>query len=101
MIPSHRRAPLILIGGGAKGAAWRNTIRRLSGRELLVPDGAELVALGAAAQAAAALTGEPAPDVARRWNTRRGSRYEPVPADTAALARINETLRRAHDLLDP
>ena len=77
--PIAPAAPLILIGGGAKGAAWRNTIRRLSGRELLVPDGAELVALGAAAQAAAALTGEPAPDVARRWNTRRGSRYEAGP----------------------
>ncbi|HKB32014.1 MAG TPA: xylulokinase [Streptosporangiaceae bacterium] len=94
-------APLILIGGGAKGAAWRDTIRRLSGRGLLVPDAAELVALGAAAQAAAALTGERAPDVARRWDTRRGSRYEPLAADTTALEEFNAALRRAHDLLDP
>jgi xylulokinase len=94
-------APVILIGGGAKGAAWQNTISRLSGRELLVPDAAELVALGAAAQAAAALTGEPAPEVARRWNTRRGRRFKPRPADTAALDKINETLRRARDLLNP
>ena len=94
-------ATLILIGGGAKGTAWRNTILRLSGRELLVPDTAELVALGAAAQAAAALTGEPAPEVARRWNTRRGSRFAPCPADAGTLDKINETLRRAHDLLAP
>ncbi len=99
--PIAPQTPLILIGGGAKGAAWRDTIRRLSGRPLLVPDATELVALGAAAQAAAALTGEPAPEVARRWNTRRGGRYEPRPADTAALGKINETLRRARDLLDP
>jgi len=93
------QAPLILIGGGAKGAAWRDTIRRLSGRALLVPDAAELVALGAAAQAAAALTGERAPDVARRWNTKRGTGYDPLPADTEALARITVTLQRARELL--
>ena len=28
-------APLILIGGGARGTAWRQTIRRLSGRAVL------------------------------------------------------------------
>ena len=97
--PIEPAAPLILIGGGAKGATWRDTIRRLSGRALLVPDTAELVALGAAAQAAAALTGEPAPDVARRWNTRRGNRYDPLPADSAALEKINATLDRARELL--
>jgi xylulokinase len=97
--PIDPAAPLILIGGGAKGTTWRDTIRRLSGRALVVPETAELVALGAAAQAAAALTGEPAPDVARRWNTRRGSRYEPVPADSAALDKINATLDRARGLL--
>ncbi len=98
--PLPPSAPLVLIGGGARGAAWRDTIRRLSGRPLLVPDAAELVALGAAAQAAAAVTGERAPDVARRWDTRRGIRYEPLPADTAALDKINETLHRARGLLD-
>jgi xylulokinase len=98
--PIAADAPLILIGGGARGAAWRDTIRRLSGRALLVPDAVELVALGAAAQAAAALTGERAPEVARRWNTRRGTSYEPVPADTGALDKINESLRLAHGLLD-
>jgi len=92
-------APLILIGGGARGTAWRDTVRRLSGRGVLVPDAHELVALGAAAQATAALSGERAPDVARRWGTRRGTSYQPVPADTEALGRINATLRRASELL--
>ena len=93
-------APLILIGGGARGTAWRQTIRRLSGRAVLVPDADELVAFGAAAQAVAALTGASAQTVAsRRWNTRRGAGYEPLAADTAALDRISAALRRARDLL--
>jgi xylulokinase len=93
-------APLTLIGGGAKGAAWRETIRRLSGRAVLVPDAAELVALGAAAQAAGAVTGESPHVVARTaWNSRRGAYYDPVVADTGALGRINATLRRARELL--
>ena len=29
--------PLLLIGGGAKGTAWRETVRRLSGRPVQVP----------------------------------------------------------------
>ncbi|MCW2875338.1 xylulokinase, partial [Actinacidiphila oryziradicis] len=50
--------PLLLIGGGARGTAWRETVRRLSGRAVRIPVAEELVALGAAAQAAALLTGE-------------------------------------------
>lgn len=51
-------APLVLIGGGARGRTWREVLSRLSGRELLVPAADELVALGAAAQAGSLLTGE-------------------------------------------
>ena len=46
--------PLLLIGGGARGTAWQQTVRRLSGRPVQVPEAKELVALGAAAQAAGA-----------------------------------------------
>ena len=51
-------APLILIGGGARGEVWQRTVARLSSRRVLVPDADELVALGAAVQAAACLSGE-------------------------------------------
>ncbi|HEY3613022.1 MAG TPA: xylulokinase, partial [Gaiellales bacterium] len=44
-------APIVLVGGGSRGRVWQDTIRRLSGRALLVPAHDELVALGAAAQA--------------------------------------------------
>ncbi|MEU1626469.1 xylulokinase [Streptomyces sp. NPDC020096] len=91
--------PLLLVGGGAKGAAWRATVRRLSGRPVCVPAAQELVALGAAAQAAGLLTGE-APDVvARRWGARNGVLLEPAPRDTETLERIKDTLRGAGALL--
>ncbi|KJS61668.1 xylulokinase [Streptomyces rubellomurinus] len=87
--------PLLLIGGGARGRAWQRTVLRLSGRAVQVPDAGELVALGAAAQAAALLTGESADAVARRWRTAHGPVLEPVRKDEDALARIGDTLRRA------
>ncbi|MEV6728404.1 xylulokinase [Streptomyces sp. NPDC051364] len=90
--------PLLLIGGGARGRAWQRTVLRLSGRAVQVPEARELVALGAAAQAAALLTGEPADAVARRWRTAEGRVLEPVPRDEDTLERITSTLRRARAL---
>ncbi|MGW7365942.1 xylulokinase [Streptomyces sp. NPDC054841] len=92
-------APLLLIGGGARGTAWRETVRRLSGRAVQVPDARELVALGAAAQAAGVLTGEDPRDVARRWGTAGGPSYDPVPVDRAALDRIGSVLADGDVLL--
>jgi xylulokinase len=91
-------APLLLIGGGARGAAWRDTVRRLSGRAVQVPAADELVALGAAAQAAALLTGEAPADVARRWDTAAGPQYEPLARDDAAVTRLAATLTDAAPL---
>ncbi|WP_329126624.1 xylulokinase [Streptomyces sp. NBC_01465] len=92
-------APLLLIGGGAQGAAWRETVRRLSGRAVQVPAAKELVALGAAAQAAGLLTGEDPAAVARRWGTAQGPLYAPLPVDESALHRIGSTLTGADALL--
>jgi xylulokinase len=87
--------PILLIGGGARGRAWQDTVRRLSGRPVQVPAAEELVALGAAAQAAGLLTGEPADVVARRWDTAAGPVLDPLSRDHTALARIADTLQRA------
>ena len=82
-------APLILIGGGARGEAWQRTMARLSSRRVLVPDADELVALGAAAQAAACLSGDSPDEVARRWEKSAGTEIEPpTEPDTETLARI-------------
>ncbi|MFC1406720.1 MULTISPECIES: xylulokinase [Streptacidiphilus] len=91
---------LLLIGGGAQGKAWQDTVRRLSGRPVRIPAAGELVALGAAAQAAALLTGERADEVARRWGTSAGRLLEPLPKDDAALERIADTLHRSGSLFD-
>lgn len=96
--PVDRDVPLLLIGGGARGRAWLETVRRLSGRPLQVPRAEELVALGAAAQAATLVTGEPSDAIARRWHTADGELFDAVPQDTEALERITDTLRRARPL---
>ncbi|SDD11391.1 xylulokinase [Streptomyces prasinopilosus] len=93
-------APLLLIGGGARGAAWQRTVRRLSGRPVQVPEARELVALGAAAQAAGLLTGEDPAAVARRWDTAAGPVLEAVERDEETLARIAGVLSDAAPLLE-
>ncbi|MET8570294.1 xylulokinase [Streptomyces sp. NPDC004783] len=93
-------APLLLIGGGARGAAWQRTVRRLSGRPVRIPEAKELVALGAAAQAAGLLTGEDPAAVARRWNTAAGPVLDAVERDEATLARIAGVVSDAARLLE-
>ncbi|MFI7400564.1 xylulokinase [Streptomyces sp. NPDC049541] len=97
---ADRSVPLLLIGGGARGTAWQQTVRRLSGRPVQVPQAKELVALGAAAQAAGLLTGEDPAAVARRWNTAAGPVLEAVERDEATLARIAGVLSDAAPLLE-
>ncbi|MDK1344859.1 xylulokinase [Streptomyces sp. 378] len=92
--------PLLLIGGGARGTAWQQTVRRLSGRPVQVPAAKELVALGAAAQAAGLLTGEDPAAVARRWDTAAGPVLDAVERDQETLARIAGVLSDAAPLLE-
>jgi xylulokinase len=95
-------APIVLIGGGARGAAWQRTVARLAHRAVQVPEAEEWVALGAAAQAAACLSGEPPEQVARRWGARSGVTVEPPEqADTRTLGRIRGVREAAADLLEP
>ena len=91
-------APLMLIGGGARGATWRRVIARLSGRTLQIPDAVELVGLGAAVQAAAVLRAENPAEVAHRWDTSAGTTVEAVPRDDEALARIRRVREAASAL---
>ncbi|MFI0168033.1 xylulokinase [Streptomyces sp. NPDC017095] len=97
---ADRGTPLLLIGGGARGTAWQQTVRRLSGRPVRIPQAKELVALGAAAQAAGVLTGEDPAAVARRWNTAAGPVLEAVERDRSTLDRITGVLSDAAPLLE-
>jgi len=89
-------APIILVGGGAQGPVWQETVKRLTGRPLLLPDSEEHVAWGAAAQAASLLTGESAIEIARRWKISDGARPDPVPRDTALLDHLTTIKSEMH-----
>jgi len=77
---------VLLVGGGAQSAAYRRVVADLTGRPVLVPTEPELVACGAAAQAAAVLTGSTPAEVAEAWGLGAGQVIEPDPSvDGAAI----------------
>ena len=94
------KAPVTLVGGGARGRIWQETIARLSGRPLIVPECEEPVAWGAAAQAASLLVPETSLEVARRWRVARGARIAARKRDEAAIDRIARVRAAAHTLND-
>ena len=65
--PGAAHGRVVLIGGGARSAAYRQVVADLLGRAVIVPEAQELVARGAALQAAVVLTGRSFDDVARAW----------------------------------
>ncbi|MFJ6699274.1 xylulokinase [Streptomyces sp. NPDC091272] len=90
--PGAATRPLRLIGGGAKGRTWVETVRRLSGRPVLLPAATELVALGAAALAAGAVTEADPVAVATSWGAAEAVELPPVERDLAAWNRIEDVL---------
>jgi len=81
-------APLVVVGGGSRGQTWIDVVRRLSGRPLLIPEAQELVAIGAAVQAAAVLEGEDPASISARWGTAGGTLHDALPRDEDRLGRI-------------
>ena len=79
--------PLLLVGGGARSAAYRRAVADLSGRPVLVPDLDEAVATGACVQAAAALSGAVPTRSGPAWGLDGGTLVEPDPAVDAAAVR--------------
>jgi xylulokinase len=91
-------APLILTGGGARGSAWRETVARLSGRPIVVPEDTDLAALGAAALAVASVTGEDPYAIARRWQSQRPTVSLPSrEPDRERRERIRAVRERLHE----
>lgn len=93
--PGVRERPLRLIGGGAQGRTWVETVRRLSGRPVIVPEAGELVALGAAALAASAATGDDAVAISTAWGTGSGRELASVERDMDTWNRVTSVLGRA------
>jgi xylulokinase len=79
---------VLLVGGGARSRAYRRVVADLTGTAVAVPTDGELVARGAAVQAAATLTGQPVDVVAAQWPLPVET-VEPDPA--ADVAAIRET----------
>ncbi len=78
--------PLVLLGGGARSAAYRRVVADLSGRPLVLPAVGEAVATGACVQAAATLHARPPADIQRAWGLGGGVTVEPGPGvDRAAV----------------
>jgi xylulokinase len=69
---------VILVGGGARSAAYRQVVADLTGRCVHVPSEDELVARGAAVQAAAVLAGRSTTEVAEAWGGGTDAVVEPV-----------------------
>ncbi|MFF9350539.1 xylulokinase [Streptomyces sp. NPDC014734] len=93
--PEVAARPLRLIGGGARGRTWVETVRRLSGRPVIVPAADEFVALGAAALAAAAATDGDPVAIATGWGTGEGTRLPALRRDSATWERVGSVLEHA------
>lgn len=91
-------APIILIGGGARGTTWQRVVGELSGRPLIIPEHTELVALGAAVQAAGVSTGEDFATIAARWKTDAGQQLPARELQRDVVDRIRHVDAALRDL---
>ena len=91
---SHR---VFLVGGGARSAAYRQITADLVGAPVIVPSESELVASGAAVQAAALFHGCGFDALAEAWGLGAGVVVEPTGSvDRAAVrAAYSEAMARA------
>lgn len=85
-------AALVLIGGGSRGVVWQRVVGAMSGRRLVIPANEELVAMGAAVQAAAVLEGSEPLEVALRFEGWRGEEIPAASRDITARERIRDVL---------
>lgn len=75
---------LLLVGGGARSAAYRQVLADLTRRCVEAIDSAEAVATGACVQAGVVATGAAAGELARSWGLGRGTVVEPSEAASRA-----------------
>lgn len=82
----HRDGRVVLVGGGARSTTSRQVLADLTGRPVLIPDAGELVARGAAVQAAAVLAGGSFDAIAGAWGLSIAATVDPDPSvDGAAI----------------
>jgi xylulokinase len=96
----RRAGRVLLVGGGARSAAYRQIIADLIGQEITVADADEAVATGAAVQAAAVLEQRPPAEIAAQWELGGGRLVEPGPGASAA-ADVRAAYASVRDLPQP
>jgi sugar (pentulose or hexulose) kinase len=89
--------PMVLTGGGARSAFWCRMIAEVTGREVVVPEGAEFGARGAALLAATALGRFPSVAAASASVAGEGTVYRPEGREAAAWASARARYREARD----
>jgi sugar (pentulose or hexulose) kinase len=89
--------PMVLTGGGARSAFWCGMIAEVTGREVVVPEGAEFGARGAALLAATALGRFGSVTEASASVAGGGTAHAPTGADAAAWAAARARYRDARD----
>ncbi len=91
------KGDVFLVGGAAQSAAYRRVVADLTGRPVVVPAEAEVVAAGACVQAAAALSGRPFEEICLAWGLRSGVLVEPDDTvDREAILRTYRTTADSH-----
>ncbi len=90
-------APIVLTGGGGRSALWCGMIAEATGREVIVPDGQEFGARGAALLAATALGMFGSVTEASAAMAGAGRSYRPTGAEAGAWATARDAYGRARD----
>ncbi len=89
---------LLLIGGGARSAAYRQRAADLRNAPVTVPHDDETVAVGSALQAAAISTNSPTTAIADAWNLGQGVTVAPITDATNVRIRYRSV---AHSISEP
>jgi sugar (pentulose or hexulose) kinase len=89
--------PLVLTGGGARSDFWCRMIAEVTGREVIVPEGSEFGARGAALLAATALGRFPSVAAASAAVSRNGRTFEPEGTARGAWDAARTRFRDARD----
>jgi xylulokinase len=88
---------LLLVGGGARLAAFGRVLADLAQRPVTVPSDDEPAAVGACVQAAAVLLGRPPGEVASAWDLGQGQVIDPT-LDPSTAEAVRAAYGRARDL---
>ena len=92
---------LVLVGGGARSAGYRQVLATLSRRPVTASGEDEIVATGAALQAAVVASGSDAEQITDHWGLRAGTVVEPGPESVPVASGGQGPIRRGPEVERP